>query len=200
MDCQAVYELMNRYIDDEITPEEERVLEFHLERCRDCQKTFGEFKDLNLLLNSLEPSKNFTNNVMAKIQKSKQFNPNKWIYIHRKSLIGVAAVFLLFVLVLAPWSNNKNSADIIISQGQVERGITPEGNQAVTVRNGEVTIKGLNGTFNAINSQIILEKTTADLKSGLWGQFRYKIQNLYFQVKGWFTNTFGKGEMKNENN
>ena len=184
MDCQAVFELMNRYLDEEISHEEERVLEFHLERCPHCQKLFGELKDMHLLLNTLEPSPDFTTKIMGKLDDTKENLP-KWFYGLRKSWLGVAMIILLLVLSLVIFRSQKRP-ELIISSGHVETGIGLTGEQEIIVKEGKITIRGLPGTVKAINSQIILQKTSADLNSGIFAGVIDKLGRLYQQIKDWF--------------
>ena len=41
---EQIIELMHEYLDDEITPEQERVLREHLQSCKECETIFNELK------------------------------------------------------------------------------------------------------------------------------------------------------------
>lgn len=190
MDCQAVYELMNRYLDAEISLEEERVLEFHLERCHHCQKLFGELKDLHIQLNSLEPSHDFTANVMGKIYHTKAL-PSRWFgnLRQKQKRVAVAILFLVFGSFFLQ-SIVRPTPEVIISEGHIQTGISATGERELIVKEGKIKITGLSGTVQAINSQIVFQKTSADLYSGFFSQVKEKIYQLYQQIKVWFQQTF----------
>ncbi len=181
MDCQDVYKLMNRYIDQEITLEEERVFEFHLGRCLKCQKEFSGLKELSSFLDTLEPPRDFTDKVMARIQEEKNPFYKKWKFKSYHKWVGVAATIILCIFLMS--SLGSKPTEMIISSGQVETQTNEQGQQELTVIDGEIIIKGLEGTFNAINSQIYLDNTRADLKIGIWDKVMYKIQEIFVNIK-----------------
>lgn len=187
MECQDVYKLMNRYIDQEITAEEEKVLEFHLGRCKDCQKEFSRLKEMNEILNTLEPSHDFTVNVMARIKKERVSLYRRWLPKSRTGRIAVAAAILFGVLLISPAFGPGPAQEMIISSGQVQTQVNDSGEKQMTVVDGEIRIKGLNGKVTAINSQIVFEGTTADLDISWWGQVKQKISALYQRVSRWFS-------------
>lgn len=186
MDCQNVYKLMNRYIDGEITQEEERVLEFHLERCRDCQIEFGQLKELDILLNSLEPSRNFTTTVIQQIQEKKRSKFKRWLPKTKKGWLGVAAVILLCFYLFPPWFMRTSEPGLIISSGEIVSGTTENGEHELRVENGEIWIKDLEGTLTAINSQIFLENPEAEVKENIFAKIKQGIINLYNKIKSYF--------------
>lgn len=192
MDCQAVFKLMNRYLDEEINLEEERVLEFHLERCHQCQKLFGELKSMHLLLNTLEPSHDFTTKIMGKINDTKE-NGSKWLARLQKSWIGVAIVILLLIFSLSIF-RSPTTPELIISSGHVQTGVGLTGQQELIVKEGKITIRGLPGTVEAINSQIVLQKTSADLNLNIFEQMKDRLGQFYQQIK-----TFFRGDDNDEN-
>ncbi|AZR73164.1 hypothetical protein BBF96_07060 [Anoxybacter fermentans] len=190
MDCQNAYKLMNRYIDGEITSEEEKVLEFHLLRCRGCQKEFGEIKELNLMLNTLYPSYDFTSKVMARIEEEKgsgirrRFKRGKWLW------IGAVAVILLCIFLFSNLFDR--DMELIISSGQVKTENNKSGQRELTVVDGEIRINGLAGTLNAINSQIYLEGVRADFGMGFFDSIKYEIKEIYLKIKNWLFKQRGK--------
>ncbi len=182
MDCQDVYKLMNRYIDREITIEEERVLEFHLGRCTNCQKEFSKLKEMSFLLDTLELSHDFTSKVMTKIQEEKKPLITRLIPKSSYKWVGIAATILLCIVLISS-RNGLKTTEMIISSGQVQTETNEQGEQKLTVVDGEILVKGLEGTFNAINSQVYLDTTRADFKMGIWDHVKYKIRDIFNQIK-----------------
>lgn len=182
MECQDVYRLMNRYIDGEITLEEEKVLEFHLGRCKVCQTEFSQLKDMNLMLNTLEPVHDFTDQVLAKIRAEKQMPKLKrWVPQTFGSWVKVAAVILLCVF-LASHLYPKPAHEVIISKGQVKTEVSQEGTQKMTVLDGEIRVKGLEGKLTAINSQIVFEGEKADLHGNMWEGLWEKVKEFFSRL------------------
>lgn len=184
MDCPDVFNLMNRYIDGEITPEEERVLEFHLGRCKDCQQEFAEMKEMNIFLNTLEPSHNFTDQVMTKIQEEKKNRYKRWLPKSLKGWTSVAAILLLCTFLSNGWVG-LNKPQVIISQGQVTHRVGENGEKELTIVDGKIEINGLKGTLNAIDSQIMVKGTRADLEDNWWDRFKDHVKSIYLKVKSW---------------
>ena len=181
MDCKDVYKLMNKYIDDEISHEEERVLEFHLIRCKSCQKEFGQLKEMNQTLNTMAPSHDFTSKVMDKIKEEKEPKVKKLVKKGRKRWLGIAVAAVLMVGVIIPlWSNPVQNPQVIVSKGEIERKVNQNGQQEVKISDGDITIKGS-------LKNIYSDNTTADMDSGLFGYLKYKLKEYYNGVKNWFT-------------
>lgn len=192
MDCQEVYKLMNRYIDNEITPEEERVLEVHLERCKVCQKEFSQLKEMCSGLGTMGPSHDFTAKVMGRIQKERQAR-KRWL---PKTYLGwgiaAAVVFICFLLVSPLWSSQSDS-EVIISSGQVQA-VPGENGQDLTVVDGEIRVTGHSGVLTAINSQIIFEGTKANVHKGIWDQITDGVKRVWGAILGWFSGSEDVGE------
>lgn len=188
MECQEVFKLMNRYIDGEITPEEEKVLEFHLGRCKACQIEFSQLKEMSEFLSTMEPAHDFTAKVLAKVQVGKRVSFKRWLPRTRTGWVAAAAVFLLCVLTVTPFLGPRAEPQLIISSGQVQTEISQDGEQKLTVKDGEVRVQGLNGMFTAINSNVIFEGTqTAGLNQGLWDRIKTTFIEVYEKVVGWFS-------------
>lgn len=196
MDCQEVYKLMNHYIDNEITPEEEKVLEFHLGRCTACQKEFSKLKEMCMTMNTMQPSHDFTVQVMGKIQKHKTAR-KRWL---PKTYVGwasaVAAVILLCILV-SPFWGTKTDPELIISSGQVQT-VPGEKGQDLTVVDGEIHVKGHSGMLTAINSQIIFEGTKADLNKGIFDQIVDGVKHFFEKIRDWFADANASVQPVNE--
>jgi hypothetical protein len=192
MDCQEVYKLMNHYIDNEITPEEEKVLEFHLGRCKACQKEFSQLKEMCTTMSTMQPSHDFTTKVMGRIQKEKK-SRKRWV---PKTYVGwataAAAVLLCFILIAPLWGSRADS-ELIISSGKVQS-VPGDQGQDLTVVDGEIRVKGHNGVLTAINSKIIFEGTKADLNKGLWDQIVDGVNQIFEKIQSWFSGAKDIGE------
>lgn len=185
MDCQDVYNLMNRYIDGEIMPEEERVLEFHLGRCKGCQREFAELKEMNEFLNTLEPTHDFTQQVMAKVHTGKEQRVRRWLPKTYQGWTAVAATLLVCLFLVHGWLDSKDP-QVIISQGQVTQGVNETGENELTVVDGKIEINGLKGSLKAINSQILVKGTRADLHETWWDRFKEHLNQFVDKVTSWF--------------
>ena len=195
MECQDVYKLMNRYIDDEISPEEEKVLEVHLGRCKSCQTKFSQLKELKTRLNTVEPTHTFTFEVMAKIKAEKE---SKFRQMLPKSLGGwakVAAVVFLCFFLVSQLFPKPGGEEVIISKGQVRTEMSQEGTQQMTVVDGEIRVKGIKGGLTAINSKIVFEK--ADLHNSIWAELWRKIKELFSGVTQLFAVNFPQVAISN---
>ena len=74
MKHEKIKKLLPLYIDDGLTENEEKILENHLENCKECQKKLKEYKQNHNLLSSVEKEKapeNLSKLILNKINKEK---------------------------------------------------------------------------------------------------------------------------------
>ena len=96
MNCENALELMNRELDEALTPEEAAALQAHLDACPDCRETRRQLHELDALLqeSELEPPAALHDGVMQTIrQEKKQRSRRAWV--PAAAIAAAAALVLL---------------------------------------------------------------------------------------------------------
>lgn len=96
MNCENALELMNRELDEALTPEEAAALQAHLDACPDCRETRRQLHELDALLqeSELEPPAALHDGVMQAIrQEKKQRSRRAWV--PAAAIAAAAALVLL---------------------------------------------------------------------------------------------------------
>jgi anti-sigma factor RsiW len=142
MQCEASVfdELMNKVLDGDATPEEERNFYTHLDECVSCKEEFellkGTLKELQLQTHIKAPE-GFTQAVMAKLPKEKQ--QVKWKrWMQRHPALTAAAVFMFFMAASVFTSYNQQDLAVIKGEGNLQ---IKKAERVVVVPAGE-TIRG----------------------------------------------------------
>lgn len=100
MNCENALELMNRELNEALTPVESAALQAHLDACPDCRETRRQLHELDALLqeSELEPPAALHDGVMQAIrQEKKQRSRRAWV---PAAAIAAAAALVL----LAGWA------------------------------------------------------------------------------------------------
>ncbi|KAB3532072.1 anti-sigma factor family protein [Alkaliphilus serpentinus] len=102
MDCQASTNLMMKYLDNHITPQEWADLQLHLMICKDCDEAFKVYQEMLEALETMETpdiSDKFEVRVMEAIDHSLYHKKNRQWFGIREVLIsfGIYLTFLLAV-------------------------------------------------------------------------------------------------------
>ncbi|MBH0231732.1 zf-HC2 domain-containing protein [Halobacillus yeomjeoni] len=214
MDCnkQAVA-LMHKYMDGDLTQEEERRLRHHLQACSTCQNHFHELKKTTTLIKNTGPvsaPKNFTSNVMANLPKEKK-KKRYTRFLQKHPILTAAAVFfiLMFSSVFTTW--NQDQQVTVSKQENLEirdnTVIVPEGvtvNGDLVVRNGDLRIEGqINGDVTIINGDIIegqadhqlegIDSSTLQAYSGELTEVNKIHEWVWYQTKNAITSIFSFG-------
>ena len=157
--------LMHKYLDGDITTEEEQQLKYHLEDCEACQDHFRELKRTITLIQSAErfeaPS-NFTANVMKSLPtEKKRVKYSRWFKMH--PMLTAAAIFfiLMFSGVFFAWDQDNqlvvSKQENLIIEGDTV--IVPEGEVVegdLLVKNGNLIIHGtVDGNVTLVNGELI---------------------------------------------
>ncbi|RSK25593.1 anti-sigma factor [Bacillus sp. HMF5848] len=155
--------LMHDYLDNDITAEEEKVLRHHLQACEACQTHFHELNKAVALMKSLtnvQPSIDFTANVMKKLPKEKKrVRVTRWLQVH--PLLSAAAVFFILMMgsMFSYWTEDQQFSvskqpNLVIENDTV---IVPEGKVVtgdIVVKNGNIRIEGeVQGDVTIINGE-----------------------------------------------
>lgn len=96
MNCENALELMNRELDEALTPEEAAALQAHLDACPDCRETRRQLHELDALLqeSELKPPAALHDGVMQAIrQEKKQRSRRAWV--PAAAIAAAAALVLL---------------------------------------------------------------------------------------------------------
>ena len=96
MNCENALELMNRELDEALTPEESAALQAHLDACPDCRETWRQLHELDALLqeSELEPPAALHDGVMRAIRQEKKQKPRR-AWVPAAAIAAAAALVLL---------------------------------------------------------------------------------------------------------
>jgi anti-sigma factor RsiW len=164
MNCPTdAIQLMHKFLDEEITQEEEKTLRKHLDHCKDCTQHFHELKKSIALVQStshIEAPSDFTLKVMGSLPKEKKtVSFNRWFKHH--PFLTAASLFVLLMTssIFSLWNNDQEFSvtkhpNLVIENDTV---IVPKGEIVegdVTVKNGTIVIEGeIKGNLTIINGE-----------------------------------------------
>ena len=95
MNCENALELMNRELNEALTPEESAALQAHLDACPDCRETWRQLHELDALLQDgeLEPPAALHDGVMRAIRQEQRKPRRAWL--PAAAIAAAAALVLL---------------------------------------------------------------------------------------------------------
>lgn len=209
MNCSnKAHGLIHKYLDGDLTRNEETVLRTHLEECEACQKHLYELKRTITLLQSTEhisAPANFTNQVMQKLPaEKKRVTYKRWIKAH--PLVISAALFFMLLIsgVFSAWNQDSElvvskQEDLIIEGDTVivPADVTVPGD--LYVENGDLIIDGtVDGNVTLINGQLIEgESMEGDPLMASVGEVNGELKQvdqifdwIWYQVRGLFQGVF----------
>ncbi|MBA2876272.1 anti-sigma-W factor RsiW [Thermaerobacillus caldiproteolyticus] len=164
MECpNHIIKLMHDYLDDDITPDDERELREHLQQCSACAHHFNSLKRTIAFIqhaSHITPSSNFTANVMARLPKEKKMvRLGRWLKNH--PFVTAASLFLALMVgsLFTTWNGEQqfsvSTRENVIIQDRtviVPKGKVVEGD--IVVRNGSIKIEGkVNGDVTVIHGE-----------------------------------------------
>lgn len=167
-----VVQYMHEYLDGEIAPEQERVLNEHLATCEECQKLFDELSDAISLLELADPMQapiGFTEGVMARLpqstQQKKKTGVNRWLRKH--PMLSAAALFLILMSAALFSSYNTNEQFSVTMQPNLviegDTVVVPAGEVIkgdLVVKNGDLRIEGqVDGNVTVIRGEKYMAST-----------------------------------------
>ncbi|MEK5096252.1 anti-sigma-W factor RsiW [Bacillus sp. FSL W8-0848] len=206
MSCpEHIVQLMHKYLDGDILPEEETELKSHLQSCEGCKKRLREMEKSIALVQStshLAAPENFTANVLANLPKEKRaVSINRWLKAHP---FIVAALFIILMggSLFSSWKNDhdfsvSNQPNLVVKNNTVT---VPEGKVVkgdVTVKNGKLIIKGkIDGDVTIING----EKYTASAGqvTGQIHEINEAFDWIWYQIKSAGKAVFGADDSKDK--
>ena len=203
MSCQEEMVLfMHEYLDEYISPEDEKVLKEHLQTCKQCQALFHDLEKTNTLMQSsalIHAPVGFTSKVMKQLPKEKKkVTMQRWFTVH--PFLTAASLFLVLMMgsLVASWSTGKDlsvskQSNLIVQQDTV---IVPEGEVIkgnVVVKNGNLKIEGkVEGNVTVINGSIIDPEQMLASAGNVTGEIEIVDQIfewMWFHIKTFFTDT-----------
>ncbi|MYL34953.1 anti-sigma factor [Pontibacillus yanchengensis] len=196
--------LMHKYLDDELTKDEEKTLRNHLHKCEECQRHFHELKRTIAMVqstNQVQAPQGFSENVMKNLpSEKKSYSYKRWFKAH--PMITAAAIFfiLMFGSVFSMWNQDQHLSvskqkDIIIQDNTV---IVPEGKIVegdLVVKNGNLRIDGkVNGDVVLINGDNL--KASAGEVTGELSQVNQVFDWIWYKMKTTVKDVFSMNEEK----
>jgi anti-sigma factor RsiW len=160
---EQIIELMHEYLDDEITPDQERILREHLQSCKECETIFNELKKTIAFVKSISHMQvpdDFTANVLSRLPKEKRkIWMQRWLKNH--PMLAAASLFFILMMgsVFSTWNQDREFSvskqkNLVVKNNTV---IVPEGETVkgdVIVRNGKLQIEGeVQGDVTVINGE-----------------------------------------------
>ncbi|MFC0523803.1 zf-HC2 domain-containing protein [Pontibacillus salicampi] len=183
--------LMHKYLDDELTKNEERTLRSHLNGCETCQHHFHELKRTIAMVqstNQIHAPDNFSSRVMQNLPSEKRTQGYKrWFRAH--PMITAAAIFFLFMFgsIFSVYNGDQHLSvskqkDIVIEDNTV---IVPEGKVVegdLVVKNGNLRIDGkVDGDVVLINGKNVM--ASAGEVTGELDQVNQVFEYIWYNVK-----------------
>ncbi|REB07877.1 anti-sigma factor [Sporosarcina sp. BI001-red] len=192
-----VVQYMHEYLDGEISPEQEQVLNEHLATCEECQILFEELSDAVALLELADPMQapiGFAEGVMARLPQSTQHKKKKGVnrWLRRHPLLSAAALFLILMSAALFSSYNTNDHFSVTMQPNLviegDTVVVPAGEVIkgdLVVKNGDIRIEGeVDGNVTVIRGEKYMASTAVvtgnieeidELFDWLW----YKIKTAF---------------------
>src|SRR4051794_40778189 len=108
---EQIIELMHEYLDEEITPDQERILREHLQNCKECEDIFNELNKTIAFVKSvshMQVPDDFTANVLSRLPKEKRkIWMQRWLKNH--PLLAAASLFLILMMgsVFSTWNQDR---------------------------------------------------------------------------------------------
>jgi anti-sigma factor RsiW len=203
MSCSSEFvQLLHKYMDHEVTSEEEKKIKEHLQTCKECYQHFHELEKTVALVKStshIEAPADFTKAVMDKLPKEKRtVSWRRWFKGH--PLLAAASMFVLLMTgsLFSAWNEDQDfsvskQSNLVVENSKVTvpKGEVVKGD--VTVKNGELIIEGtIQGDVTVINGDNYLAQAgqvtgeieeVDELFEWLW----YHIKSISQDVVGVFS-------------
>ncbi|WP_143261221.1 anti-sigma-W factor RsiW [Bacillus paralicheniformis] len=205
MSCpEDIVQLMHKYLDGDILPEDESQLKEHLQSCEDCKKHLHEMEKSIALVQStshLTAPANFTADVLANLPKEKRTaSINRWLKAHPFLVAAALFIILMGGSFFSSWKNDQDFSvssqpNLVVKNNTV---IVPEGKVVkgdVTVKNGKLIIEGkVDGDVTIVNG----EKYTASAGqvTGQIHEINEVFDWMWYKIKSTGKSVFDMKESK----
>lgn len=195
---EEIIQFMHNYLDNDISPDNEKILRDHLHSCKDCETYFHQLKKAIALVQStshIQAPNSFTVNVMAKLPKEKKkVGIQRWM--HNHPVLTAASIFILLMTgsLFSTWEKNhefsvSKQPNLVIQNNTV---IVPKGEIVkgdLVVRNGELRIEGeVHGDVTVINGEQYVAsagRVTGDIE-----EVNALFEWIWFHLKDTATDVF----------
>ncbi|MGM7724763.1 zf-HC2 domain-containing protein [Metabacillus sp. Hm71] len=192
MSCSSeIVQLLHKYLDHELTSDEEKQVKDHLHTCKECFQHFHELEKAIALVQStshIEAPKDFTQAVMNRLPKEKRtVSWNRWMKGH--PLLAAASLFVLLMAgsLFSAWNEDQQfsvskHSDLVVENSKVTvpKGEVIKGD--VTVKNGTLVIEGtIEGNVTVINGEKYL--ASAGQVTGEIEEVDQMFEWLWYHIK-----------------
>lgn len=186
-----IKEYMHEYLDGEISPEHEQILQDHLAICSDCKQDLHELEKTIALVQSMshiKASDDFTLKVMQNLpREKKRVSIKRWFSHH--PFLTAAAIFLILMSgsLFSSWGDAEQFSVTKVPNIVVENNtaIVPEGETVegdIVVRNGDIRIEGkVDGNVTVVNGDKYL--ASAGEVTGKVEEINEIFSWLWYQIK-----------------
>ncbi|MCD8502289.1 MAG: zf-HC2 domain-containing protein [Bacillaceae bacterium] len=204
---KQVVALIHKYLDEEITEREKKVLNEHLEMCDHCKKHLVELQKSIAFIQSsshIQAPIDFTSQVMKQLPKQKKFMGwKKWA--KNNPLLVAAAVFFMFIWI--SMLSVSNDQDIFVSgQGNVyidketKTVVIPEGeiiHGDLIVKNADLQVDGeISGNVKVLKGKHY--QASAGVVSGEIEEINQTFDLIWYHIKSFFSEVINIGTEKNK--
>lgn len=188
---EQIVHYMHAYLDGDISREDERILNEHLEECSACREIMDGLMDSVTLLESAMPLQapdGFVDGVMSRLPKEKsQVGIQRWLRSH--PLLAAAAMFfiLMSASVFSSFGNDQQFSvtkqpnlvvegeTVLVPEGEVVKG-------DVIVKNGELRVEGeVDGSITVINGSKYMASTA--VVTGTSEEIDKAFDWLWYKIK-----------------
>ncbi|SHF73102.1 zf-HC2 domain-containing protein [Ornithinibacillus halophilus] len=213
MDCnKETVELMHKYLDGELTKDEEIMLREHLEDCEECQKHFHELKRTITLIKStdtIHAPNHFSTSVMKNLPAERKGTKYvRWLKMH--PIMTAAAIFFVLMSgsMFTAWQQDSqltvSKQDDLIIRGDtviVPEDVIVEGD--LVVKNGNLRVDGkIEGDVTLINGKMIEEyeiegeglMASVGEVNGEFKQVDRAFEWIWYHIQNLFKNIFSFGD------
>lgn len=198
---------MHKYLDGDLTKEEEKGLIAHLEDCTECQTHFHELKRTITFIKSVETISapaHFTQQVMQNLPtEKKRVKYARWFKLH--PIFTAAAIFFIFMFagVFSAWHQDTklvvSKQDNLIIEGDtviVPKGVTVKGD--LVVKNGNLDIQGtVDGNVTLINGKLVQDDLNGEGLMASVGEVNGEFETvdeifewIWYNIKRLFKSVF----------
>ncbi|MHA6259237.1 zf-HC2 domain-containing protein [Sporosarcina sp. CAU 1771] len=195
---EQIIHLMHAHLDGDISHEEERQLNEHLDTCTKCKELMNELNNPIILMRNVSPiqaPQGFVDGVMARLPKEKsRVGIQRWLRNH--PILAAAAMFLVLMSasMFSSFDSNQNFSVtkqpnlivdgemVIVPAGEVVKG-------DIVVENGNLRIEGeVEGNVTVIKGSKYMASTA--VVTGTYEEIDKAFDWLWYKVKKIAKETF----------
>ncbi|OIJ14653.1 anti-sigma factor [Anaerobacillus arseniciselenatis] len=199
MKCdKEIVSLMHKYLDEEITEQERKILKKHLSYCEACNKHMSELKKSIAFVQSsshIEAPENLTELVMSQLPEQKRsVNWKRWMKRHPALVAASIFILLMATSMFSVWIDGGNEltvsgeANLLIDK-EKNLVVVPKGevvNSDLVIKNGGLQVEGqVNGNVTVINGEKYMAQ--AGNVAGDIEEINKGLEWFWYNVKSFFS-------------